>query len=118
MLHYKDGRWHMSVEKVRYVQHGEEKEQYVGAEGHDWWVEFEQKWDHTEIIEFIPVEPTQEQLARFEKIKHMEASEEILESYVKDGVFPEGIDHPLRNLQIEKDIAGAYFEIMLLEGGM
>jgi len=106
----------MSVEKVRYVQHGEEKEQYVGAEGHDWWVDFANRWEHTEIIEFVEAEYTQEQLARFEKIKHMEASEEILESYVKNGAFPEGIDHPLRNLQIEKDIAGAYFEIMLLGG--
>ena len=35
-----------------YIQHGEEIRQYVMSEGHDWWLEFEEKWEHTEIIEF------------------------------------------------------------------
>ena len=60
MLYFKNNRWNVSTEKVRYTQHGEEIEQYVGVESHDWWIDFEEKWEHTEIIEFIPVEPTQE----------------------------------------------------------
>lgn len=96
----------MCEHKVKYIQHGEEITQYVGSEGHDWWVDFEGKWEHTEIIEFIPVEPTQEQLDRFEEINQLNIKEGFgheCSQYVEFGIFPESFNHPLRKLQVYKE---------------
>mgnify|MGYP000909558871 CR=1 FL=1 len=107
MLYFKNDKWNLSNEKIRYIQHGEEIEQYVGGEGHQWWTDFEEKWkEHTKIIEFIPIEHTQEQLDRLEEINQFNISDGysmILGNYVKDGVFPRGANHPLRNIQIQKE---------------
>ena len=106
MLFYKNGKWHVCSEKVRYIQHDEEIEQYVGSEGNQWWVDFEEKWEHTEIIEFIPVEATQEQLDRFEEINQLNIKEGFgaeLSDYVEFGIFPEGFTHVLRPIQILKE---------------
>ena len=105
MLYYKNG-WHLCAEKVRYIQHGEEIEQSVGGEGHDWWVEFEQKWEYTEIQEFILVGPTEEQVARLEEVNQLKVPDGfagIVGDYVKDGSFPAGYNHPLRLLQLKKE---------------
>jgi hypothetical protein len=104
LLFYKNG-WRLCSEKIRYVQHGEEITQYVGSEGHDWWVDFEEKWEHTEIIEFISVEPTQEQLDRFEEVVQLNIPDGFsgeLGDYVEFGIFPEGFTHVLRPIQILK----------------
>lgn len=96
----------MCNEKVRYIQHGEEIEQYVMSEGHDWWVDFEEKWKHTEIIEFISAEPTEKQLNRFEEINQLKIPEGFsaeLGDYVESGVFPDGVNHILKSLQIQKE---------------
>ena len=106
MVFYKGGRWHLCAEKVRYTQRGEEIVQYVGQEGHDWWVDFEDRWEHTEIIEFIPVEPTEEQLGRFEEVVQLNVPEGFggeLSAYVEFGIFPEGFNHVLRPIQILKE---------------
>lgn len=105
MLFYKNGKWHVCSEKVRYIQHDEEIEQYVGSEGNQWWVDFEEKWEHTEIIEFISVEPTEVQLGRFAEVVQLNVSEGFggeLSEYVEFGIFPEGFNHVLRPLQIMK----------------
>lgn len=104
LIYYKNG-WRLCNEKVKYIQHGEEIIQYVMSEGHDWWVDFEEKWEHTEIIEFIPVEPTEEQLGRFEEVVQLNVPEGFgaeLGSYVEFGIFPEGFNHVLRPIQILK----------------
>lgn len=104
LIFYKNG-WHLCNEKVYYIQHGEEITQYVMSEGHDWWVDFEEKWEHTEIIEFIPVEPTEEQLNRFEEVIQLNIPEGFgaeLGNYVEFGIFPEGFNHVLRPIQILK----------------
>ena len=106
MIFYKNGNWHISTEQVHYRQHGEEIIQFVTAEGHDWWTDFESKWDHTEIIKFIPVEPTAEQQERLDEINQLDISEglsEIVDNYVADGTFPEAINHPLWGLQLRKE---------------
>ena len=106
MIFYKNGKWHICTEKVHYTQHGEEITQYVGSEGHDWWVDFEQKWEHTEIIEFIPVEATQEQLDRLEEVNLLRIKEGFgyeCSRYVEFGIFPEGFNHVLRPIQILKE---------------
>ena len=105
LIFYKNG-WRLCSEKVKYKQHGEEIEQYVMSEGHDWWVDFEEKWKHTEIIEFIPVEPTEEQLNRFEEINQLNIPEGFcaeLGAYVEFGIFPDGFNHVLRPIQIQKE---------------
>ena len=105
LIFYKNG-WRLCSEKVKYKQHGEEIEQYVMSEGHDWWVDFEEKWKHTEIIEFTPVKATNEQLERFNEVNQLNIHEGFgseLSNYVKDGVFPKGITHPLREIQIAKE---------------
>ena len=95
----------MCNEKVKYIQHGEEIEQYVGVEGHDWWVDFEEKWEHTEIIEFIPVVPTDEQINRLEEVNQLNIKEGFgyeCSQYVEFGIFPDGFNHVLRPIQILK----------------
>ena len=104
LIYYKNG-WRLCNEKVKYIQHGEEIIQYVMSEGHDWWLDFEEKHNHTEIIEFIPVEPTEGQLGRFEEVVQLNVPEGFgaeLGSYVEFGIFPEGFNHVLRPIQILK----------------
>lgn len=106
MVYFKNNQWHICTEKVHYTQHGEEITQYVGSEGHDWWVDFEEKWEHTEIIEFIPVKPTAEQLQRLEEINELGIPDgfgTICSNYVREGIFPEDVNHPLRLLQLQKE---------------
>lgn len=105
LIFWKKGKWHLCNEKVKYIQHGEGIIQYVMSEGHDWWLDFEEKWGHTEIIEFIQVEPTQEQLSRFEEVVQLNILEGFggeLSGYVELGIFPEGFNHVLRPIQILK----------------
>lgn len=105
LIFYKNSRWHLCDKKVKYIQHGEEITQYIRAEGRDWWTDFETKWEHTEIIEFMPVEPTEVQLERFNEILELNIGEGFsseLSKYVEFGTFPDGINHALRPLQILK----------------
>ena len=105
MIYYKN-RWHLCNEKVKYMQNDKEITQYVMSEGHDWWIDFESKWEHTEIIEFIPVEPTLEQLDRLEEINKLNIPDgfgSMLSDYVGNGVFPKSLNHPLRYLQVYKE---------------
>lgn len=128
MIFYKNGNWHLCTEKVRYIQHGEEITQYVMSEGHDWWIDFEEKWEHTEILEFIPVEPTEEQLNRFEEVIQLNIPEGFggeLSAYVEFGIFPEGFNHVLIPIQIAKqqDEQDGYlvdndFRLSLIEMGV
>ncbi len=105
MIYYKNNKYHMCAEKVKYIQHGEEITQYVMSEGHDWWVDFEQKWEHTEIIEFIPVVSTDEQINRLEEVNQLNIKEGFgyeCSQYIEFGIFPEGFNHILRPIQILK----------------
>ena len=91
--------------KVRYIQHEEEIEQWA-LPNKEWWTDFADKWEHTEIIEFVEVELTAEQLARAREIEQLQISEghrDICIDYILEGVFPEGITHPLRDLQVQRE---------------
>lgn len=106
MLYYKINKWNMCTEKIKYIQNGGEIIQFVGAEGHDWWLDFEQKHSHTEIIEFIDVVATEEQLRRLKEVNQLNIAEGFgatLSDYVENGSFPEGVNHPLRSLQVQKE---------------
>lgn len=106
MIFYKKGRWNLCTERVKYIQHGEEIEQYVMSEGHDWWIDFEEKWEHTEIIDFTPVLPSEEQKSRFEEVIQLNLPEGFgaeLGEYVEFGTFPDGFNHVLKMLQLVKE---------------
>lgn len=103
LIFYKNNQWHLCGEKVKYIQHDEEIEQYVGSEGRDWWLDFEEKWEHTEIIEFIDVKPSEEQLNRFNEMLELNLGDGYsfeLGEYVENAIFPDGFNHVLRPLQI------------------
>lgn len=110
MLYRKSNQWELCPYKVRYIQHGKEIEQYT----HDkqWWLEFEKKWKHTKIIEFIDVDYSNGEISRLEEIKHIpDGYGSICADYVKTGKFPgelkeDGSDwenHPLQLLQLRKE---------------
>ncbi|MCC5911305.1 MAG: hypothetical protein JJT76_12790 [Clostridiaceae bacterium] len=102
MLYRKDDQWALCPYKVKYVQNEEELEAYT----HDkqWWLNFAEKWDHTEILEFQDAEYTEEQLARLEEIRHYnKALMDECRAYAEEGTFPEGLEHPLRALQLQKE---------------
>ena len=105
MLTKKGNRFELYPHKVRYMQHGQEIEQWA-LPNKEWWTDFAEKWEHTEIIEFVEVELTEEQAKRAEEIEQLPMDEgfrEICIDYIMGGVFPEGINHPLRQLQIQKE---------------
>lgn len=105
MLIKKGSRFELYPHKVKYIQHGKEIEQWA-LPNKEWWIDFANKWEHTEIVEFIEVELTEEQLKRFEEINQYNISEAFASAcidYILNGVFPEGINHPLRQLQIQKE---------------
>ena len=103
MLVKKGNGFELYPHKVKYTQRGEEIEQWA-LPNKEWWIDFAEKWEHTEIIEFIEVELTEEQLSRFEDVKTgiPESYASACVDYILDGVFPEGITHPLRQLEIKK----------------
>ena len=90
---YKDNEGlKLSAKKVRYIQNGEEIEQFVGSEGTQWWIDFANKWEHTNIIEFVDVVYTAEQLARYEEVKAMDINESVLQEYVENGMAGQGLE--------------------------
>jgi hypothetical protein len=77
--------------KVRYIQYGEEIEQWA-LPNKQWWLDFEQKWEHTTIIEFIEVSLTADQLARYEQIKYFQDGwTNFYTDYILEGKFPEPV---------------------------
>ena len=68
MLYYDGTKWQICTEQIRYIEEKVEKVKYVGSEGRDWWLDLARRWDGLEIIEFIPVEPTPEQIERYQDI--------------------------------------------------
>lgn len=120
---YKDnGELKLSVTKVKYIRDGEELEQFVGGEGKQWWLDFVEKWDHTEIIEFVDAEYTNEQLSRFDEVKNLAISEVVLEQYIANGTIGDGLE--LLALKNEnKELEGTVMELtsilaILTQGGL
>lgn len=105
MLSRKDNQFELCPYKVRYTQHGEEIEQWA-LPNKEWWIDFEQRWEHTEIIEFTELELSDEQLARFEEIKYMpEDFTHIYEEYVLSGGTSNDVKipthHPFQTIRLQ-----------------
>lgn len=92
----------LSNMKVRFMQNGKEKEKFVGNEGEQWWIDFADKWERTEIIEFINVSYTGEQLERFKKVKDIIADEDELRQYIETGNINSN-NEKLKVLFLEKE---------------
>ena len=103
MLVKKGNHFELYPHKVKYTQHGKEIEQWA-LPNKEWWIDFADKWQHTTIIEFKEMELTEEQLVRFEDVKAgiPESYASACVDYILDDVCPEGITHPLRQLEIKK----------------
>lgn len=104
IIYYKDGRWNLNPYLVKYNQHGENLEKYT--EDKEWWLDFEEKWDHTEVLEFVDVEYTTEQKERFKQIEHFpEDFGSAYSEYVKDGSFSGDTpsDHPFSLVRIRHE---------------
>ena len=105
MLIKKGNRFELYPHKVKYIQRGEEYEQWA-LPNKEWWTDFADRWEHTEIIEFVEVELTEEQQARYEQIKYdiPEAFREACIEYILDGKFPdEGVSCTITKLQMLKN---------------
>lgn len=88
MLYIENDKFVLSSTRVRYIQHGEEIEQYVTIEGIEWWKKFEEMWDHTEIIEFTEVQYSINELNRLKDIEDkIGLGIDMAEKYVKEGSF-------------------------------
>lgn len=105
MLRKENGYLKLYPWMVKYTQHGKTVEQWA-LPSKEWWTDFADKWEHTEIVEFVEVELTNEQLARAEEIEQLRIDEgyrDICIDYILHSQFPEGPDHPLRQLQLQKN---------------
>ena len=103
LIHYKGGKWNLSPWLIKYVQHGEDLEQYAADK--EWWLDFEREWDHTTINEIIEVEYSDAQVRRFEEIENMpEDFGHAYSEYVEKGTFDSELpkSHPFRVLEVMK----------------
>lgn len=94
MLYFDGTKWQLCTEKIRYTEEKVEKVKYVTSEGRDWWLDLARRWDGLEIIEFIPVTPTPEQLERYNDILVLNLPDGwggTLSGYVEFGTY-EGDD--------------------------
>lgn len=132
MLYKENGEWKLSEKKITYTENDEEFEKFIGSEGEEWWNNYKSMWG-INIISIEEVKYTQEQLDRLNEIKDVpEGFSDICSNYVLNGTFPEDIQHPLRDLQLSKEIsrlndenytlmialAEAYEELQTLKGGV
>ena len=105
MLKRIGGGYQLYPTKVRYIQHGEEIEQWALPDK-QWWIDFADKWEHTVIIEFIDVELSDEQIARFEQIEYMpEDFTDIYTDYVLTGNTDVDLpsNHPFNFVRLAKE---------------
>jgi len=105
MLQRKGSQWELYPHKVKYIQHGKEREQWALPDK-QWWKDFSDKWDHTEIIEFVDIEVTEEMQKRFEEIRNMpEDFHHIYFTYVETGEIIDEVpeNHPFNLIVLKKE---------------
>lgn len=87
---------------VRYKDHGEEIKE-PRQESEQYFRDFEERWEHFELIDIKDADYTDEQCRRLEHVKHLpEHYGHMIEDYVKTGIFPEQDDHPLLFLELKQ----------------
>ena len=119
MIYKQNNELKLATSKVVYTKNGEQYEQVVGEEGQQWWLDFAEKWEHTDIVEFTDVTYTDEQLARFEEIKDLDVSDGIASEYVMEGIIGEGLEMlALQKKNAELELLLADLAEVVLLGGM
>ena len=96
MLIKKGDRFELYPYRVRYIQHGQEHEQWA-LPSKQWWEDFASQWGHTEIIEFTEVELNEEQLERLAVLPGSIPDSHVdqLIDFVLEGSLPRELSHPL-----------------------
>lgn len=105
--------------KVTYNQYGEEKTAYTNDV--NWYYEFAEKWEHTDVISVEEVLLSQEQMSRLYEIESVSHEYiECCEEYVLSGNVNDTTSIVLKNLDLQKkvislqnDSASLWYEIML-----
>lgn len=87
MLYRKNNEWHLCTHRVIYTQHEQQQETYT----YDltWWERFVALWSHTTINAIEELVFTEEQIIRYEQIKHLpEDFDDVYSIYVMHGEIP------------------------------
>lgn len=102
MIYRNNGRWELAKFLVKYSDRGYAREDYVDSPLY--LQAFANRWDHVVINEITEVEPTEEQIARFNKISGFpEDFKDVYAQYVLDGTFIESsmpANHPFKAIQM------------------
>lgn len=103
MLYRAGNRWALCPYKVTYTQNGETFEKYT----HDpqAWRDFADRWAHTEIQSVEEVDYSDAEKERAKEVRRIpDGFQSDVVNYVKNGKFPEGVNHPLLKLKNTKRI--------------
>ena len=117
---YKQGNeYKLATTKVKYIQNEENMEQVVCEEGTQWWEDFAEKWEHTEIVGFEDIVYSQEILDRFEEVRNLNLADNLMNDYVMNNVACEDLELMIARKENEnlKKMLADLTEIVLL-GGM
>ena len=120
MLYFDGTKWQLCTEKIRYTEEKVEKVKYVTSEGRDWWLDLARRWDGLEIIEFIPVTATPEQLERYNDILVLNLPDGwggTLSDYVEFGTYEDDDQMILQQALDAKRLRELQTVIDILLGG-
>jgi len=117
MVYFDGTKWQLCTEKIRYTEERVEKVKYVTSEGRDWWLDLARRWDGLEIIEFIPVTPTPEQLERYNDILVLNLPDGwggTLSDYVEFGTYEDDDQMILQPALDAKTVRGLTAQVQAL----
>ena len=119
MVYKQNNELKLATTKVKYVQNEENMEQVVCEEGNQWWEDFAEKWEHTEIVGFEDIVYSQDVLDRFEEIKNLDLADSLANDYVMNSVVCDGLELLIAKKENEnlKKMLADLAEIVLM-GGM
>jgi predicted mannosyl-3-phosphoglycerate phosphatase (HAD superfamily) len=120
MIIYENGEYTPCTYRVTLQNRGVEDVHYTNFR--TYWENMVAKHDHLTNLNFEEVTFSAEQDARLQEISGLgipQGFQSQVREYVETGNFPDGYDHPLASLKINKEqsdqnkeIADAFFEIM------
>lgn len=102
MLYYENNEWKISKHKVIYTDNGEQLENYVGIGDKQWWDDLAKQHKDINIVEFVEITTTDEQLERLDVINQLNISDghgAVVSDYVLEGKFPDEASHVLKDLE-------------------
>ena len=102
---------------VIYMHNGEQREQPIGEEGDQWWIEFCDKWEGVDLVEFTTLHYTQEQIDRLEEVNRHNIIGYMDEcnDYVINGVIPNILPFESIKLKNENKILSDALDVLILD---